>query len=93
MTPDDRIYGHPGQIQPAHLVITSPYYDHTEYIRNDMRDIKQNYNNYANGPIIGIVELRESGWSYQKIADRFDLTQSTVYKWYHRAMREGVIST
>jgi len=85
MTPDDIIYGHPNQVQPSHMVITSPYYDWTEYTREDQRDVSRLYNNYANGPIKEILELRARGWSYQKIADRLELTFSTVYRWYRRA--------
>ncbi len=90
MTYDDRVYGHPGQVQPAHLVITSPHYDSRENASGDPRDVKRGQMRFEDAPVDEIVRLRESGLSFQKIAERLGLPHTSVFEWYKRAKEKAV---
>lgn len=85
MTYDDRLYGHPGQVQPAHLVITSPHFDARELTGGDRRDSREDYGSFATAPVDKIVELHEGGLSFEKVANELCLPRSSVISWYYRA--------
>ena len=77
------LVGHPHQLQPSHIVITSPWFDTREMpehddarcgTRNADRDEKRRM----------IVNLRRSGLSFASIADIFKLSPSVVMYTYRR---------
>lgn len=61
--------------------------------RNDIKFLKPTYNKIQGEKLLKVTpeilkeanKLREQGWSYQKIADSFDLATMTI----HRAMNGG----
>ena len=85
------LYGHPGQIQPAHIVITSPWFDTREVLD---RGVYTNYEGYikkADRPFDTIRELRAKGWGYNTIAKELGLAFNSVRRWCLK-MESGNIS-
>ena len=77
------IYGHPNQMQPKHMVVTSPYFDTRETPAT--LQSRKPYTMAKDAPIQEIVKMRDAGASWNSIAVAFNMTYSSVHHWYARA--------
>ena len=84
----EKIYGHPGQIQPAHIVIISNHYRlGAAEIKTDKNPDRRNLNHYKDIPIEEIIKERDRGDSYYRIGKRHNLDPASVRFWYLQAKR------
>jgi len=81
----EKIFGHPEQVQPAHIVVTSPYFRVDEICFTDKSDKGRHDNNYHNAPIDEIVELKKAGMGYTAIAKKLGLSFSATREWHLKA--------
>lgn len=84
----DKLFGHPQQIQPSHMVITSPWFDTGEVVLASNTDGRRGLVRYETAPLDDIIELRDNGMSYDRIALLLGLAHASVHKWYARAKNE-----
>jgi len=84
---DTRIFGHLGQIAPAHIVITSPQFDSREIICGGQGG-RRHTGRYETAPIDKIIAMRKAGLSYDKIAAELGLAANSIKGWYKRATKE-----
>lgn len=82
----ERIYGHPGQVQPAHIVVTSPIFESRE-VRNAGNAGRRWEYRFEDAPIDEIVALRNRGMSYAKIGAELGLPSSSVATWYKKSLQ------
>ena len=79
-----RIYGHPEQIAPTHIVITSPYFS-TREVRGTTGiahgQFMGKYMHKADAPIETIRKMRAEGRSYNSISVTLGLPPSSVRTW------------
>ncbi len=75
------IVGHPNQIQPSHIVITSPYFD-TREIPQPSQMGKRNYN-MREKKRAAVLEMRAGGALFKDIAIALNCSTQSVHRMYH----------
>ena len=80
----DEIYGHPRQIQPSHIVLTSPHFDTREIKGEGIANHYRPRCKIEDAPLDVVLRLRKEGQSYKNIAEMLDLSWSSVRRWCKR---------
>jgi DNA-directed RNA polymerase specialized sigma24 family protein len=84
------IYGHPHQIMPSHIVITSPWFDTREVHASERTGIRLNERAERRSMV---VKLREHhGLSYREIGEAMGVTMQTaegIYRTWKRRSDAG----
>ena len=75
------LYGHPRQIQPSHIVITSPDFDTREVIGGNASRHHGRRCKREEAPLESIFRMRSEGKSYKTIAEVLELSWSAVRRW------------
>jgi hypothetical protein len=78
------LVGHPNQIQPSHIVITSPYFDTREIHHQERRgsNTQQRLEHRRR-----VMMMRDHGVLFKDIGKALGVTTSAahrMYKYYHR---------
>lgn len=83
MSPIETLFGHPGQMQPSHIVITSPHFDTREILLGGQGRKVHRYT-IADMPIDKIRGMLRAGTSYRKISIELEIPESTLKGWIKR---------
>ena len=74
------IAGHPNQVQPSHIVITSKYFD-TREIVSGRRALTRKIDREDRINIV--LKLRDGGALYKDIAEVVGVSEQAVWRMYH----------
>ena len=77
------LYGHPQQIMPSHIVITSPWFD-TREIRGEGCARKGSRKGDWEDRREGIIAMRREGALFREIAQAIGISIQAVCKTYYR---------
>jgi hypothetical protein len=89
MTYVEKIYGHPNQVQPSHIVVTSKSFD-TREVHLPSKTNKNNKLHRSKDALISkIIQERDRGDSYYRIGKRYGLDPGTVRFWYLQAKNKN----
>jgi hypothetical protein len=89
MTYVEKIYGHPGQTQPAHIVVMSNRFDTREVQLPSKVNKSNRLHRIKEVPIDKIVQDRDQGDSYYRIGKRYGFDPGTIRFWYLQAKKEN----
>lgn len=78
------LYGHPQQIQPSHIVITSPYFDTRESNFASIARFKYPSRVESRQKFDKIVEMRKNGVLWKDIAEALGSKSTTLRTFYVR---------
>ena len=79
----EELYGHPGQIQPAHIVITSPQFDTREVRGRSFPHRSKLMPAWKIERIAKIKKMRDDGMGWRDIAGKMNLEMQHIQRWYN----------